>query len=77
MPPLADNNVRQMLALFDMISDVEKNAHPLLWLISEAIQAYKDDNQELDIKSDYNGGLWLVRHKSQDLSICARDWTAP
>jgi len=77
MPPLSDNNVRQMHALFDMISDVEKNAHPLLWLISEAIHAYKDDNQELDVKSDYNGGLWVVRNKSQDLSICARDWTAP
>lgn len=76
MALLSDSNVEHLRALFEMIPEVENHEQPLLDLIHEAINAHDNDKQELNIKHDYNEGLWLARQRAQNPAICTRDWTA-
>jgi len=76
MATLTDSNVQHLRALWELITEHEKIAHPLLFLIHSSAIAHRDGRKQLDINGTYGEGLWLVRNKAQDLSICTRDWIA-
>lgn len=74
MPPLSENNVRQMRALFELISELKRLAHDTLFVVDASLLAHKNQIAQLNIKGDYGQALTTIRGKAQDLSICTRDW---
>lgn len=77
MAPLSESNVRQMRALFDLITELEQLIYPLLFQIQVSLDAHQDQAQPLDVMSHHGERLASIRGKAQDLHICTRDWISP